>query len=205
MDFTDVVQALCRRERIAFRSHCVVIEFLLRQFSPRPFHVSAMTMVRSCHVVEDSITLLTRSFGSLHVCCTFAAGSHHVYVTVSVFSINCGPNSSHHGLCFNYDLNMNLELLLQLVLLQWHQALFDAKAALVLVRRRRNRKQPLHMLTYENVQSEWDRRVRGVAFIGSGKTQWERGKCVISAGCDLNGRSKNVVRNTGHGARVVRN
>ena len=140
MDFIDVVQALCRRGRFAFRCHCVFATSM--EFSPRPFHASAMTMVRSSHVVEDSIPLLTRSFGSLHVCCTFAAGSHHVYVTFSEFSLNCGPSSSHHDLCFNYDLNMNQELLLQLVLSQGHQSLFDAKAAFVLVRRRRNIRQP---------------------------------------------------------------
>ena len=125
--------------------------------SPRPFQASAMTMVRPCHVVEGSITLLTRSFGSLHVCCTFAAGSHHVYVTFSQFSINCGSNSSHHDLCFNYDLNMNQELLLQLVLLQENQVLFNAKAALVLVRkRRRNKRQPrsfwVHSFTYADTR-----------------------------------------------------
>ena len=139
MDFNDVVQAWCGRERIAFRCHCVLATSI---FSPQPFHASAMTVIRSCHVVEDSITLLTHSFGSLHVCCTFAAGSHHVYVTFSEFSINSGSNSSHHNLCFNYNLYKNQELLLQLVLLQGHQALLDAQAVLVLVRRRRNRRQP---------------------------------------------------------------
>ena len=127
----------------SLRCHCVLATSI--EFSPRPFHASAMTMVRSCHVVEDSITLLTRSFGSVHVCCTFAAGSHRVYVTCSEFSINSGSNFSHHHLCFNYHLNLNQELFLQLVLLQGHQALLDVQAELVLVRRRRrrmNRKQP---------------------------------------------------------------
>ena len=116
MDFTDVVQAWCGRERITFRSHCVLAMSI--EFTPRPFQASAMTTVRSCHVVEDSITLLICSFGALHVCCAFAAGPHRVYVTFSEFIINSASNSSHNDLCFNYDLNMNQELLLQLVLLQ---------------------------------------------------------------------------------------
>ena len=121
------------------RCHCVLATSI--EFSPQPFHAYAMTMVCSCRVEEDSITLLTRSFGSLHVCCTFAAGSHRACVTFSKFSINSGSDSSQHDLCFNYDLNMNQELL-QLVLLQGHQALLnhDAQAALVLVRRRRRRR-----------------------------------------------------------------
>ena len=102
MDFTDVVQAWYGQERIAFHSHCVFATSTV--FSPRPFHASAMTMVRSCHVVEDSITLLTCSFGSLHDCCTFAAVSHHVYVTFSEFSINSGSNSSHHFVVFQLRL-----------------------------------------------------------------------------------------------------
>ena len=64
----------------SLRCHCFLATSI--EFSPRPFHAPAMTMVHSCHVVEDSITLFTRSFGSLHICCTFAAGSHHVYVTL---------------------------------------------------------------------------------------------------------------------------
>ena len=141
------------KDCISFLLFCHWVLATSIEFSPRPVSASAMTMVRSCHVVEDSITLLTRSFGSLHVCCTFAAGSHHAYVTFSELSMNCGSNSSHHDLCFNYDLNMNQELLLQLFLLQGHQALFDAKAAFVLVRRRRrNKRQPrscwVHSFTY---------------------------------------------------------
>ena len=153
MDFIDVVQTWCGRERIALCSHCVLATSV--EFSPRRFHVSAMTMVRSCHVVEDSITLFIRSFGSLHVCCTFAVGSHHVYIALSEFSINSGSNSSHHNLCFNYVLNLNQELL-QFVL---HQALFHAQAALVLVRRkrRRNRRQSrscwVHSFTYVDTRN----------------------------------------------------
>ena len=153
MEFIEVVQARCGQERIAFCSQCVLATSI--EFSPRPFHTSAMTMVHSCYVIEHSITLLTRSFGSLHVCCTFAAGSHRVYA--SKFSINSGSNSSHHHLCFNNDLNMNQELLLQLDLLHGHQARLDARAALVLVRRRRRRRQPrsrwVHSFTYEPRQA----------------------------------------------------
>ena len=62
-------------ESFAFRSQCVLATST--EFSPRPFHASAMTMVRSCHVVEDS-NKITRSFGSLHVCSTFSPRLCHV-------------------------------------------------------------------------------------------------------------------------------
>ena len=104
----------------------------------------------------------------MHVCCTFAAGSHHVYITFSEFSINAVFISAHHHLCFNYDLNMNQELLLQHVLLQGHQCLLDAQSFLP---------RPL----FESFGGII------LVFIRSGRTQWERIKCVISAWCDLNG------------------
>ena len=132
MDFIGVVQSMVRTGKdcisLSLRCHCVLATSI--EFSPRPFNTSAMSMVRPGHVVEDSITLFTRSFGSLHVCCMFAAGSHRVYVTLSEFSITSGSNSSHHHLCFNYDLNRNQQFLLLLVLLQGHQTLLDAQAAL---------------------------------------------------------------------------
>ena len=98
---------MVRTGKIAFHSHCVLATSF--DFSPRPFHASAMTMVRSCHILEDGITLLTCSFGSLHICCIFATGSYGVYVTFSELSINTGSNSSHHHLCFNNDMNINQE------------------------------------------------------------------------------------------------
>ena len=72
---------MMRTGKIAFRAHCVLAT--VNEFSQRPFHASAMTMVRLCHGVGDSITLLTRSIGSLHVGCKFAAGSRSVYVMFS--------------------------------------------------------------------------------------------------------------------------
>ena len=98
----------------------------LSELSPRPPHASAMTMVRSCHVVEDSINTFFRFFTSLlHICSWFFQRLCHVQRIVY---------SSHHHLYFNCDLNMKQELPLQIVLLQRHQALLDV---LVLVRRRR--------------------------------------------------------------------
>ena len=47
------------------------------EFSLRPLHACAVTMVRPHHVVEDRITLFVRPFGAYHVYGTFAdlAGS----------------------------------------------------------------------------------------------------------------------------------
>ena len=119
------------KDQIAFslRCHCVLATTI--EFSPRPFYVSAMTILRSCHAVEDAITLFIGSFGLLYVCCTFATGSHPAYKTFIKFSINISSNSSHYHLSFN-QCHMNQELLLQLVLLQGHEVLL-AQAALVLV------------------------------------------------------------------------
>ena len=169
MDFTDVVQAWWGRDRISFRSQCLLATSI--EFSSRPFHASAMTMVRSCHVVEDSITLLTGSFGCLHVCCTLAAGSHRVYVTFSKISIKSGSNSSHHHLCFNYDLNMNQELLQR-----WHQARLDAQVALVLVRRTRRQPRSWWVLsfTYADTRklAEW---MRGAVLVkGVVRSEWSK-------------------------------
>ena len=81
------------------------------EFSLRPLHACAVTMVRPHHVVEDRITLFVRPFGSYHVYGTFAGGSHRAYVTFKEFSINSGSNSSHNY-CNGYKHMESEELLL---------------------------------------------------------------------------------------------
>jgi len=52
------------------------------EFSLRPLHACAVTMVRLRHVVEDRTTLFVRHFGAYHVYGPFAGGSHRAYVTL---------------------------------------------------------------------------------------------------------------------------
>ena len=87
----------------SWRSHCVVTgcQYVLAtsmEFSLRPLHACAVTMVRPGHVVENRITLFVRPFGVYHVCGTFAGGSHYAYVTFKEFTINIRSKSSYNHL-----------------------------------------------------------------------------------------------------------
>lgn len=73
-------------------------------FLPLLFYISPMAMAHSCHIVKDSITLLTCSFSALHISSRLPLGLCNISEN---FSINAGSNSSHHHSCFNYDINMN--------------------------------------------------------------------------------------------------
>ena len=183
------------KEYISFspRCHCALATSI--EFSPRPFHASAITMVRSCYVVEDSITLLTRSFGSLHVLCTFGAGSHRVCVTFSEFSINSESNSLHHHLTWTWIRNfccnlfcfkdIRLYLMHKLHLYRWEgeegERIEDNLNAGCIV---------LHtcMLTQESLQMRTRGARRSIYKIRKDAMR------MISAWCDLNGRSKNRAR-----------
>ena len=53
------------RRKLALRSHCVLA--MSMEFSIRPYHAYATTMVRPSHVREDGTTFFTGSVGAYHV------------------------------------------------------------------------------------------------------------------------------------------